>query len=62
MRVFVAAFKSDEYKYQALAFKKATENLLAKAKAKNIDGATLAYSDMTRSCVGCHQSLRGQKQ
>jgi hypothetical protein len=61
MRVFVSAYKTDEYRYQAQVFKHAADDLLAAAKAKNMDGAALAYSDMTRTCVKCHGHFRGQK-
>jgi len=36
------------------------ENLKKAAKDKNIDGAALAYVDMTLTCVKCHQYLREQ--
>ncbi|QJW97512.1 cytochrome c [Frigoriglobus tundricola] len=61
MRVFVAAYKTEEYRYQAQAFKHAADDLLEAAKAKNRDGAALAYSDMTRTCVKCHTHFRGVK-
>jgi hypothetical protein len=59
MRVFVAAYKTEEYRFQAQAFKHAADDLLKAAKAKNLDGAALAYSDMTRTCVKCHTHFRG---
>ena len=61
MRVFVTAYKTDEYKFQAQVFKHAADDLLAAAKAKNLDGAALAYADMTRTCVKCHSHFRGVK-
>jgi hypothetical protein len=61
MRVFVSAYKTDEYRYQAQVFKHAADDLLRAAKAKNMDGAALAYSDMTRTCVKCHGHFRGVK-
>ena len=39
-------------------FRRALETLTQKAKAKNLDGATLAYVDMTVTCVRCHQYCR----
>lgn len=59
MRVFLAGSKTEEYQFQAKAFKHAARDLLAAAEAKNIDGAALAYSDMTRTCVKCHTHFRG---
>lgn len=61
MRVFAAAYKTERYKFQALAFRAAAEDLLAAANAKNLDAAALAYADMTRTCVKCHAHFRGVK-
>jgi hypothetical protein len=58
---FLRAYKTEEYEFQARVFQKAAEALAAKAKEKNIDGATLAYMDMTLSCVACHNHFRGRK-
>ncbi len=51
-------FKTAEYEVQTNSFRRAAETVIQKAKAKNIDGATLAYLDMTLSCVRCHQHCR----
>ncbi len=59
MRLFATAYKTEEYKFQAQVFKHAADDLLAAAKAKNLDAAALAYSDMTRTCVKCHAHFRG---
>lgn len=59
MRVFAAAYKTDRYKFQAMAFRAAAEDLFSAAKAKNLDAAALAYADMTRTCVKCHTHYRG---
>ena len=61
MRVFLTSYKTEEYQFQAKAFKHAADDLLTAAKAKNMDGAALAYSDMTRTCVKCHAHFRGVK-
>ena len=58
---FLRAYKTEEYEVQARAFKKTVESLAARAKDKNLDGATLAYVDMTISCVKCHNYFRGKK-
>ena len=42
-------------------FRTAAERLRDAAKAKNLDGATLAYFDMTMNCVRCHKYLRHRK-
>ena len=59
MRVFVTHYKTEEYQFQAKAFKHAADDLMAAAKAKNMDAAALAYGDMTRTCVKCHAHFRG---
>src|SRR6516225_200155 len=39
-------------------FRRVVEKLAKAAKEKRIDGATLAYLDMTMSCVECHKYVR----
>ncbi len=55
---FRKALNTAKYEYYANTFQKAAETAIEKAKAKNIDGATLAYVDMTMTCVRCHQHTR----
>ena len=52
------AMKTPKYEMFNNEFQRATGDLIAKAKAKNIDGATLAYLDVTMSCVRCHSYVR----
>ena len=58
---FLRAYKTEEYEFQARVFQRSADNLAEKAKSKNLDGATLAYLDMTRSCVACHSHFRNRK-
>ena len=58
---FLRAYKTEEYELQARVFQRAADTLSAKAKDKNLDGATLAYLDMTQCCVACHNHFRGKK-
>ena len=58
---FLRAYKTEEYEFQARVFQRSADNLAEKAKSKNLDGATLAYLDMTRTCVACHSHFRGRK-
>ena len=53
-----AAHKTPAYEVHTNNFRRAAETIIQKAKAKNIDGATLAYVDMTVTCVRCHQHCR----
>ena len=39
-------------------FQRSCDDLLKQAKARNIDGATLAYLKITMACVQCHKFVR----
>ncbi len=52
------ANKNPRYEQFSNEFSRAAETIVRKAKAKNLDGATLAYFDLTMSCVRCHQYVR----
>jgi hypothetical protein len=49
---------SPQYEVQSNGFRRAAETLIEKAKDKNLDGAALAYVDLTLSCVKCHKYVR----
>jgi hypothetical protein len=49
---------ANEYIVFTGEFQRLCEELNAKAKEKNIDGATLAYLRLTMSCVNCHKYVR----
>jgi cytochrome c556 len=55
---FRKALNTAKYELHANSFQRSAETVIEKAKAKNIDGATLAYLDMTMTCVRCHQHTR----
>lgn len=48
-----------EYRAHLKDFWITLEGISDKANAKDIDGATLGYVQMTLSCVKCHKYLRG---
>jgi hypothetical protein len=50
--------RSPYYERHSADFIQRTESLVKKAKEKNMDGAALAYVEMTLSCVRCHQYVR----
>jgi hypothetical protein len=50
--------KTPRYKVHSNEFRRAAETVVEKANAKNLDGAALAYFDMTMSCLRCHQYVR----
>jgi hypothetical protein len=51
--------KSPQYEVHSNEFRRAAEGLAQRAREKNLDGAALAYVDMTLSCVKCHKYVRG---
>ncbi len=50
--------KTPRYELHTNEFRRAAENLIDRAQAKNLDGVTLAYFDLTMACVRCHQYVR----
>jgi hypothetical protein len=52
------AYKTPRYEMFTNEFQRAAETIVTKAKAKNLDGVTLAYFDLTMSCVRCHAHVR----
>jgi hypothetical protein len=55
---FLNAYKGREYELQMLLFKRSADTMTQKAKDKNMDGVLLAYTDMTMTCLKCHQHTR----
>jgi cytochrome c556 len=47
-----------EYRAQLRIFQNANEQLIEMADAEKLDGATLAYVQLTLSCVNCHKVIR----
>ena len=52
---------SEKYLRHAVTFDEQLQRIKKAAKNKNVDAATLAYVDMTMTCVKCHDTLRIQK-
>lgn len=48
-----------EYAEQSKAFRRAAELLKKMADEKNVDGSSLAYLQVTMSCVNCHKWTKG---
>lgn len=55
------ARQSPEYELFTMEFRRSAEALAAAADAGNIDAATVAYTQMTFSCVSCHKYMRAGK-
>ncbi|MBX3734069.1 MAG: hypothetical protein KF791_15950 [Verrucomicrobiae bacterium] len=53
-----AALQTPDYELFSTQFRLASESLVKAAKVRDVDAATLAYSDLTISCVACHKYLR----
>jgi len=49
---------AEDYVTYTGEFQRLCDDLSKNAKAKNIDGATLAYLRLTMSCVNCHKYVR----
>ncbi len=47
-----------DYVTSTAEFQRLCDELTAKSKEKNIDGATLAFLRITMSCVNCHKYVR----
>lgn len=47
-----------EYKAQLRAFEHANGAIMRDARDKNLDGVTIAYTQLMISCVQCHQIVR----
>ena len=50
--------KPEGYRTQLKTFEFSVSELVRNAEDKNIDGATLAFTQMAISCVNCHKELR----
>jgi hypothetical protein len=50
--------KTPQYEIFSNQFRRSVETMDEAAKAKNNDGAALAYVDMTLTCVKCHKHVR----
>ncbi len=50
--------RTEGYRTQLKTFEFATSELIRTAEQENLDGATLAFTQMTISCVNCHKEIR----
>jgi hypothetical protein len=49
---------SPRYELFSDEFRRTTETMIKEAKDKNLDGAALAYVELTLQCVKCHKYVR----
>ena len=57
-------FQADtpEYRSQLKNFRFANEELIRLADEENLEGAALAYVQLTLSCINCHKQVRATRQ
>ncbi len=53
------ARQSPEYKQHTAEFRRHAESLQKAARDQNVEAASLAWFQMTISCVNCHRHIRG---
>jgi hypothetical protein len=51
--------QTPEYAQQSLEFRRAADAVHNAAEKNNLDGAALAYVEVTMKCVNCHKYVRG---
>jgi cytochrome c556 len=53
--------QTPEYRDRSTEFRRSVDALTEAAKKKNLDGAALAYVEVTMKCVTCHKYVRHVK-
>ena len=53
--------KAPEYRRLTTDFQRSVDAVARAADKRNVDGATVAYFQLTTSCVTCHKYLRGSE-
>lgn len=53
--------QTEDYARQSAEFRRSCDSLRTAAKAKNLDGAALAWMEVTFKCVQCHKYVRDQR-
>ena len=48
------------YRAQLHIFEESADEIIRQAKKDNVDGAALAFTQLTISCVNCHKHLRAE--
>jgi len=54
--------QTQEYAHRSQDFRRTADTLTQAAKKKNLDGAALAYVELTMKCIDCHKYVRDQRQ
>ena len=51
--------QTKEYLERSQDFRRTCDSMTEAARKKNLDGAALAYVDLTMKCINCHKYVRG---
>lgn len=51
--------QTPEYMQQSIEFRRTADAITKAAQDENLDGAALAYVELTMKCVNCHKYVRG---
>lgn len=54
--------QTEDYARQSAEFRRSCDSLRKAAKAKNLDGAALAWMEVTMKCVQCHKYVRDERE
>lgn len=57
-----ARIKNEEYQEHLEDFEQATRDLMRQAEAENLEGTTLAFFQLTTTCVNCHRMVRDHEE
>jgi hypothetical protein len=53
--------QTEDYARLSAEFRRACDGLRSAAKANNLDGAVLAWMEVTQKCVQCHRYIRDER-
>jgi hypothetical protein len=53
--------QTEDYARQSADFRRSCDSLRKAAKARNLDGAALAWMEVTLKCVQCHKYVRDER-
>ena len=53
--------QTEDYARQSAEFRRSCDALRAAAKQRNLDGAALAWMEVTMKCVQCHKYVRDER-
>jgi cytochrome c556 len=53
--------QTPEYHDRSMEFRRSADAMTEAARKKNLEGAALAYVDVTMKCVACHKYVRQVK-